>query len=169
MSNKIKQAKLLAQFIHEGQLRQDGEDYINHCERVAIEIYSLLFSKMGKEKKEDFPNKDETNMICAAWLHDILEDGKDYDSLNMLIFIYFGSDIHHLVHILTHNKKDTYIQYIEKVSRNPEALQIKWIDMWDNCSYHIPSKQELKYKNACLYLQSKGIEVPNRLKERLKI
>jgi len=43
MSDKVKRAELLPGFVHLGQKRQDGEDYIKHCERIVHKLASDFF------------------------------------------------------------------------------------------------------------------------------
>lgn len=160
--NKIEQAVLLMQFVHANQLRQDNEPYYKHCERVAKEV---KFSGGTEE------------MIIASLLHDCIEDTEYLESITNVIINFFGDDVWDLVEILTHDKFDrehvgqieSYNTYIERVATNPNALQIKWLDMIDNTSYNIPDKQWLKYRRACILLRERGFEIPEILKERLKI
>lgn len=154
MSDKIEHARLLAQFVHFKQRRQDGEPYINHCERVA---YQVSLSELATG-----------DMIIAAWLHDTIEDGER--GVENIISTYFSPRVFELVHILTHLfKKHTYNKYIGMVSEDPQALQIKWNDMIDNTSYSIPQTQFLKYREACMLLQQQGFDIPSILKERLRL
>ena len=149
-----KRAELLARFVHFNQKRQDNEPYINHCERVAHQV-SLLESAT-----ED--------MICAAWLHDCIEDADLIMEMNDFIFNVFGYDIWDIVITLTHDPVlGSYIDYIKRVSQHPQALQIKFLDMIDNTSYNIPPEQWGKYHRAIIFLREKGIEIPAILKERL--
>lgn len=161
MSDKIKRAEMLARFVHEGQKRQDGEKYINHCIRIVDRIQK-------SEWIHSYHNDVVEDIICVAWLHDAVEDCEDRYLMHNLIKSYFGNHVHDLVHTLTHWNGD-YNPYIEKVSRNSQALQIKWADMIDNTSYPIPEKQRRKYRDACIHLQKKGVVVPDILLERLHI
>lgn len=155
MSSKIKRAKLLAMFVHWGQERQDKEDYINHCQRVAYQV-SLLESST-----ED--------MVIAAWIHDCIEDSNNQVAIQSIIQSSFSEKSYSLVTILTQKKWQTYNEYIERVVEDPQALQIKWTDMIDNTSYPIPKKQWTKYRDACIFLERKEIEIPKILIERLKL
>lgn len=170
MSDKIKQAKLLAMFVHANQQRQDGESYINHCQRVVNHMMKIF---TGDEHDYNFRIDELTltqkNIICAAWLHDTIEDADCPESISGAIRNFFGDDVWNLVMVLTHDQLESYNKYIEKVSRNPGALQIKWVDMIDNCSYSIPQKQFLKYREACMLLQQQGFDIPSILKERLRL
>jgi len=61
--NKIQMALALATTAHKGQYRDDGKEYITHPLKVA-ELIKMV-------------SKDE-DLVCAALLHDVLEDNKTY-------------------------------------------------------------------------------------------
>jgi (p)ppGpp synthase/HD superfamily hydrolase len=151
---KDKQAERLAIFMHHGQKRRGGEDFVEHPRHVADAIKKLGYGE---------------DVVCAAWLH----DSEDFPHLNIiysLIDRVFGYKVFGLVLLLTHTKGIPYNDYVYKIARtSDEAMAIKFQDMIDNTVDVIPMKQKDKYRNACLFLQSKGIEIPEILKERLKI
>ncbi len=153
--NKIEHAKTLMKFVHYNQLRRDLEPYCRHSLRVAGEVER----RGGNE-----------DMIITSLLHDTIEDSNSPYHISCLIEDVFGKHVHDLVNILTHlSKTYTYNEYILNVSKNPEALQIKWADMIDNTHHPIPEKQWLKYRRVCILLREKGIEIPKILQERLRI
>jgi len=161
MSNKIKKAESLARFVHEGQKRGDGENYIKHCERVVDETRKYIYSHFESKEQSE-------NLICAAWLHDCIEDADLKLEMNDFILKAFGYDIWDIVATLTHDPKlESYNQYIEGVFKHPTAWQIKWLDMIDNTSYKTTKKQIIKYKDACTHLMIHGVTVPPILIERL--
>ena len=168
--DKIKQAELLARFVHCGQKRQDGEDYIEHPARL-VEVYKRrLKEECDLVNRDDSPyTETQIDIICARWLHDCLEDCEDRLGVQHIIGNYFSSYTMWLVAVLTHEKYESYNEYIERLSQYRDALDIKWNDMIDNTSYKIPKKQYEKYRNAVIFLQTKGIEVPDILLERLNI
>ncbi len=175
MSDKIKRAELLAGFVHLGQKRQDGEDYINHPRRIVDAYLRSLKEECDLVNRDDTPfTPEQEDIICAAWLHDTIEDYKwiklKTSPISFIIDSTFGEKVGELVFLLTHFKEhETYNEYIESISKNPQALQIKWADMIDNTSYPIPEKQRTKYRDACIHLQKKGVVVPDILLERLHI
>ena len=172
MLDKIERARLLATFIHFNQKRRDGENYINHPKRMVESIFKKWFGEdiWELEEGKDYSfTEEQENIICAIWLHDCIEDAKNSYAVAAMIGCHFSERTMELVRILTHRKWQSYNEYIERVAQNPQALQIKWEDLRDNSSYFIPKKQELKYKNACIFLQGKGIEIPNFLRERFEI
>ena len=82
---KIKRAYLYAAKLHEGQFRASGEKYIFHPIAVAEIAVSLGL---------------DTDSICAALLHDTVEDCGSKVSLEE-IESEFGSDVSMLVDGLT--------------------------------------------------------------------
>lgn len=152
---KEKQAEKLAEFIHCGQKRRNGEPYVEHPRRVANAIKGLGY---GEE------------MVCASWLHDV-EDFQFLGDMFRIIDNVFGYKTFGLVLLLAHVPKDTsYNDYIYKITDiSEEAMVIKWQDMIDNTNDNIPKRQWDKYRDACLFLQSKDIEIPDVIRERLRI
>ena len=154
MENKEKQAEKLAEFIHFGQKRINGEDFVEHPKRVAKAIKELGYGE---------------DMVCASLFHDV----EDYQHLNIMFSLIdrvFGYKIFSLVLLLTHTKGIPYNDYVHNIARkSEEAMAIKWQDMIDNTSGNVPKRQWEKYRNACIFLQSKGIKVPDLLIDRLKI
>lgn len=115
-----------AEKAHLGQKRKYiEEDYIEHPKRVAETIRSV-------------PHTEE--MICAAYLHDVVEDT---DFSNEDIKQYFGEEVANLVHELTDQyikrdyphlnrkaRKKLEVNRQEKIS--PQAKTIKLADVIDN-------------------------------------
>ena len=152
---KEKQAEKLAEFIHCGQKRRNGEDFVEHPRRVANAIKELGYG---------------VDAVCASWLHDV-EDFQFLGEMFRIIDNVFGYRTFGMVLLLTHVPKDTpyndYIYNIAEISK--DAMAIKWQDMVDNTNDNIPKRQWDKYRSACLFLQSKDVEVPDLLMKRLKI
>ncbi len=175
MIDKTERARLLATLVHLGQKRQDGEDYINHCKRIVSMIsHNHTVEKCSKCHVSPgcyfTCEQRDVDLICAAWLHDCIEDAPIIWEMNDVILHMFGYDIWDIVITLTHDKKiESYNDYITRVFRHPIAWQIKWMDMEDNTNYDIPDKQKTKYRDACLLLICHGIKVPEILKERLNL
>ena len=80
---KIKQAFLFARKLHEGQFRVSEEPYIIHPVEVAKILIGL---------------KTDTNTVCAAFLHDILEDT---ETSAETVKEEFGEDVLNLVQGVT--------------------------------------------------------------------
>ncbi|MBR2634741.1 MAG: bifunctional (p)ppGpp synthetase/guanosine-3',5'-bis(diphosphate) 3'-pyrophosphohydrolase [Clostridia bacterium] len=139
-NEKIQRAFLFAEKSHCGQFRKSGEEYIYHPLAVA-EICAEL-------------NLD-TDAICAALLHDIVEDcpGASLD----LIGENFGGDVRILVDGLTklvaipfEDKEEEHIENLRKMflamSRDIRVILIKLCDRLHNMrtlSSHQEEKQRL--------------------------
>ncbi len=152
---KEKQAEKLAEFIHCGQKRRNGENMIEHPRRVALAIKELGY---------------EEDMVCASWLHDT-EDFMFLGEMFRIIDGVFGNRVYGLVLLLSHVPKNIpYNDYIYKIVEiSKDAMIIKWQDMIDNTGDDCPRKQWEKYRDACLFLQSKNVEIPEVLMKRLRI
>jgi len=115
--NLEQKAKEFATRKHEGQLRKDGKTpYINHC----VGVVELL-------KEEGITNED---ILCAAWLHDTIEDcGVTKDTLERE----FNPNIAIIVSQLTRDvDRETYN---ERIRNSDYQVQIvKLADTVHNCS-----------------------------------
>lgn len=69
--NDIKLAREISKEAHKGQTRWDGSDYFNsHIEKVVEKVYD---SRMTYPKQ--FQERDLFEaLVCAAYLHDVVED-----------------------------------------------------------------------------------------------
>lgn len=137
--NLIKRCYAIAKTFHEGQLDRGGRPYLEHLIAVAREM-----------KTED--------TICAALLHDILEDTEV--SAEDLIKMQVPPSIVYTVAILTRVKGETYKQYIARVGTDPDARIVKMADLQHNMNLsRLPeiteqdiSRIENRYKPAYNYL-----------------
>jgi len=112
----VKRASKFAEERHEGQLRKGGERFFNHVQRVA--------------KKVQMVNPTAT-AIAAAYLHDVVEDGRaTFAEISHL----FGEEVSNIVRLLTRREKDSYEVYVMKIAKsgNLPAMQIKMADNEDN-------------------------------------
>ncbi len=107
---KIKKAFLYAKELHEGQFRYSGEAYISHPIAVAEIVAGLEL---------------DTDSICAALLHDTVEDcGTKVDLLS--IKKEFGEDVAQLVDGLT---KMVQIPFEDKEEQHIENLRKMFLAM----------------------------------------
>ena len=124
---KIKQAEEYAARLHEGQFRVSGEPYISHPIAVAEIVANLGL---------------DTNSICAALLHDTVEDCSDRTNLKELEKL-FGSEVAMLVDGLTklvdvnvEDKEEAHIENIRKMllamSKDVRVIFIKLCDRLHN-------------------------------------
>lgn len=126
-TEKIKSAGEYAESLHEGQFRVSGEPYISHPVAVAEIVIDLGL---------------DTNSICAALLHDTVEDCSDKTDLKE-IEKRFGSEVALLVDGLTkmptlnvEDKEEAHIENIRKMllamSKDVRVIFIKLCDRLHN-------------------------------------
>ena len=125
--NKIIEAYNYADKLHEGQMRLSGEPYISHPVAVA-----RIVAELGLD----------TDSICAALLHDTVEDCADKTNLDIISKM-FGSDVALLVDGLTKiiqvqvaDKEEAHIENIRKMllamNRDIRVIFIKLCDRLHN-------------------------------------
>ena len=124
---KIIAAYEYADKLHEGQMRLSGEPYISHPVAVA-----RIVAELGLD----------TDSICAALLHDTVEDCADKTSLDILTKM-FGADVAMLVDGLTKiiqvqvaDKEEAHIENIRKMllamNKDIRVIFIKLCDRLHN-------------------------------------
>ena len=137
--NKILKAYQFAEELHAGQKRISGEDYIVHPLSVAEIILDLQL---------------DTDSICAALLHDTVEDCAEKIDL-LTIRKEFGNDVAEivdgvtkLIHIPFETKQDESIENLRKMflamSKDLRVIFIKLADRLHNMrtlSVRTPEKQ----------------------------
>lgn len=121
-----------------GFKRDDGQDYYNHCVDVANTLISFCV-------------KDE-DAICAALLHDIIEDVEGYTEETITKL--FGSRVAHFVMLVTkeHNKDykkpEAIEEYLENISKDMFAATIKTADRMHNMMTLQEKTFEARYRKA---------------------
>lgn len=124
---KITEAYYYADKLHEGQMRQSGEPYISHPVAVA-----RIVAELGLD----------TDSICAALLHDTVEDCSDKTNLDTIAKM-FGKDVSMLVDGLTKiiqvqvaDKEEAHIENIRKMllamNKDIRVIFIKLCDRLHN-------------------------------------
>ena len=124
---KIKQAFLYADNLHAGQFRLSGEPYISHPVSVAV-----IVAELGLD----------TDSICAALLHDTVEDCSDKTNLETITKM-FGPEVSMLVDGLTKiiqvqvaDKEEAHIENIRKMllamNKDIRVIFIKLCDRLHN-------------------------------------
>ena len=124
---KIKRAFEYSASLHEGQFRLSGEPYISHPVAVAE-----IVAELGLD----------TDSVCAALLHDTVEDCADKTNLEILSKM-FGSDVAMLVDGLTKiiqvqvaDKEEAHIENIRKMllamNKDIRVIFIKLCDRLHN-------------------------------------
>ena len=121
-----------------GFTRDDGQDYYNHCVDVANTLISFCV-------------KDE-DAICAALLHDIVEDVKGYTEETIAKL--FNPRVAHLVMLVTKErgrdyKNPTVIgEYLKNISQDMFAATIKTADRMHNMMTLQDKTFEARYLKA---------------------
>ena len=124
---KIKNAFEYSKSLHEGQFRLSGEPYISHPVSVAV-----IVAELGLD----------TDSICAALLHDTVEDCSEKTSLEIISKM-FGKEVAMLVDGLTKiiqvqvaDKEEAHIENIRKMllamNRDIRVIFIKLCDRLHN-------------------------------------
>ncbi len=124
---KIKKAFLYASDLHVGQFRLSGEAYISHPVAVAV-----IVAELGLD----------TDSICAALLHDTVEDCSDKTNLDTISKM-FGKDVAMLVdgltkiiHVQIADKEEAHIENIRKMllamNKDIRVIFIKLCDRLHN-------------------------------------
>jgi len=125
--DKIKQAFLYANELHAGQFRLSGEAYVSHPVQVA-----KIVAELGLD----------TDSICAALLHDTVEDCSDKTNLDIIAKM-FGKEVAMLVDGLTkiiamqvEDKEEAHIENIRKMllamNKDIRVIFIKLCDRLHN-------------------------------------
>ena len=120
---------------HQGQYDKIGMPYIFHPLHVAEMM-------------------DDEISTCVALLHDVVEDtDMTFEELEKE----FPEEVIEPLKILTHDKEEPYLEYIERVKGNKTAVRVKKADMMHNSDegrmlmLDSPEKQEYfrkKYEEA---------------------
>ncbi|MBR2381359.1 MAG: bifunctional (p)ppGpp synthetase/guanosine-3',5'-bis(diphosphate) 3'-pyrophosphohydrolase [Clostridia bacterium] len=124
---KIEKAYEYARTLHEGQFRASGEEYISHPVAVAEIVAGLEL---------------DTDSICAALLHDTVEDCAEKTDLKEIEKL-FGADVSMLVDGLTkivtlkvEDKEEAHIETLRKMllamSKDVRVIFIKLCDRVHN-------------------------------------
>lgn len=106
----VERAEEFATLMHSGQLDRAGAPYIEHPRAVAAKVE-------GKTEK------------IVAWLHDTVEDT---DATIEQIESLFGDEVARAVALLTHDKRDSYMDYVRKIKGNEIARKVKMADLSHN-------------------------------------
>lgn len=107
----LEKAIAIAVEAHRGQIDKAGKPYILHPMRVMLAGTS------------------ENEMICGI-LHDVIEDTPV--SIEMLTAEGFSDTVLDALQLLTHDRSVPYEEYIQLITGNPLAIQVKLYDLHDN-------------------------------------
>ena len=131
------QAQNLASLLHRGHFRRDDTTpALNHLAHVATLVSRFLrILKLVDQEAMDDLDLNSDRMICAAWLHDCLEDIPELSGADLLNEHGVPEDVVNLVSVLSHLSGYSYEGYIDSIIRfGPEAIVIKFLDILDNLS-----------------------------------
>jgi len=110
--NTLKRAIVIAAEAHEGMVDKAGAPYILHPLRVMMRMETV-------------------QEMVAAVLHDVVEDSEQW-TLHRLKEEGFDKNIIDAVDALTKRAKETYDEFIERLSGNAIAMKVKLADLEDN-------------------------------------
>jgi (p)ppGpp synthase/HD superfamily hydrolase len=114
---KINQAIIIAAQQHDGQM-YGFKPYIHHLMDVVNNLYAYGY--------------DDEDIICAGWLHDVLEDtAYEGDRLKVI----FGEKVYALVWAVTgngKNRKERKADMLAKLKDYPKATALKMADRLAN-------------------------------------
>lgn len=133
--------------VAKGFKRDNGTDYYNHCVDVANTLIS-------------FEIKDE-DVICAALLHDIIEDVEGYSKIT--IEKMFNSNVARLVMLVTKKEGVNYKQpeaikeYLKNIVSDMNAAAIKTADRMHNMMTLEEKTFEARHRKA---LETKTYYLP---------
>ena len=154
---KIQKAYEYADKLHEGQFRNSGDPYISHPIAVAEIVASLGL---------------DTDSICAAFLHDTVEDCPDKTNLDILRSL-FGENVAMLVDGLTkleniniQDKEEAQMENIRKMllamSKDIRVIFIKLCDRLHNMRT-LSAKPEHKRRTTALETMNVYAPLAHRL------
>ena len=112
MKNKLALAISIAAVAHSGQLDKGGKPYILHPLHL---MNQLLFDK---------------DLATIAVLHDVVED--TYISLDYLKALGFNDRVVSALVLLTHDSTTPYVDYIDEICTNYDAVLVKRKDLEHN-------------------------------------
>lgn len=112
IGNVAEPAWQFAYRMHEGQVDKGGRPYFDHLRRVAHRCSHDPVTQM------------------VAWLHDVVEDTPV--TFGELRELGYRRDVLYPLSLLTHDIGGRYDVYIESVSLDPTATEVKIADLLDN-------------------------------------
>jgi (p)ppGpp synthase/HD superfamily hydrolase len=136
LDSKVEQAKEFAKQKHACQLRKDGKTlYWVHLEQVGNNAMALRIK--------------DNNVLCAAWLHDTIEDtNTDFDNIAEK----FNSEVAQIMAAITKDKRlpeegreQNYLDQLRAASW--KAQVVKLCDIWANVA-DLPSGYRDRDKQA---------------------
>jgi (p)ppGpp synthase/HD superfamily hydrolase len=124
----IKQARALNAEIHATQVDKLGLPYAAHPARVAANVQT-------HPRFSTLPPQVQSEVICAAYLHDTIEDGPDYGFAPNYAFeqAEFPAAVFEIVTLLTKPEQaESLDDYYTAIAAHPWARMVKLADIADN-------------------------------------
>jgi (p)ppGpp synthase/HD superfamily hydrolase len=115
--DRIIAALRIARDVHTGQTDRAGKPYGFHIIAVAAGVAEQGLSE---------------HVMCAAILHDSIEDSSDPDAIAERIARDVGEDVLDIVLTLTHEEGESYDAYIARIAKHPDAVAVKLADLRHN-------------------------------------
>lgn len=140
----VREAILLASSAHNGD-KWGHQPYLTHLALTAFEV-SLL--------------SDKHELLCAAWLHDTLEDHPRYREEIAERF----PEILGTLDTVSKHKGETYDEFIDRVldSDDDGAIIVKYADMKTNMENNPTPRLRAKYEHHFIKLQEAILRILTR-------
>ncbi|MCP4123130.1 MAG: HD domain-containing protein [Bacteroidetes bacterium] len=136
--NKIEEARQIIEQAFEGILDKANKPYLGHLLRV----HQTVLNQGASEEVQ-----------CIALLHDLLEDCPEWTE--EMLLKRFTPRVVAGVMAMTHPDEEDYLDYIERLKLNPDAVVVKLADLKDNMNMNridMPKDKDLvrveKYREA---------------------
>ena len=129
---------VIGDMAHIGQFRNNGKHYFTHPKHCANMFYDLIsidgWIRYGVLAEHDIPH----GVVELSYLHDVVEDTalshKDIEDIfkEMGYGGFFDEYLDVPLKLITHDNKDDYDTYIDKVMEHPTSAFVKMLDLADN-------------------------------------
>ena len=129
MTDHLAESIELAARVHRGQVDKGGDSYILHCLTV---MYKTGYAHATDDS---LALEQGITTMCAAVLHDAIEDSKPEDKPRVRADVYTaaGNRAGEAVDALTRGIQESWNNYIERLCENWIARLIKLADLEHNC------------------------------------
>lgn len=148
-------AYVIGDMAHVGQYRDNGRNYFTHPKHCANMFYDLVsingWIRHSVLAKHGIPN----GVVELCYLHDVVEDTELTHEDVKDIFIelgykeFFEKYLDVPLRLITHDKRDDYDSYINKVIEHPASAFVKMLDLSDNMNLFGLGKLEYKELDRC--------------------
>ena len=152
----------IAEKAHSKQRRVNGDYYFTHPLGMFdyyrdLVLNSLCPYKWEAMKDNDIPTDGVPEVIL---LHDVIEDTEvTHEDIRKTFYDrewgeYFDKYISEPLKLITHDKKEDYETYIEKVMRHPVSAFVKMIDLINNLDLlRLATLGDYEYDRALRYVK----------------